>query len=618
MTEKLKLLFKDIEGPILIIGASGFVGSSFFHLLSQFNLKIFGTTTNHRNWRSLTLGQEFILLDITQKERLKEVIYQVRPKLILNFAGYGNYHWHLDHEKVIHVNILGLINLLDIVKDLNDVRVINFGSSSEYGDNVSGVSEQAVPDPNSLYGVAKFTISQLIKLYAKQYSVKAIHLRLFSVYGPLEAPDRFIPTLLRSIANNDLPKICKEETSRDFIYIEDVIRATGEVLKNHEKDIWGESYNICSGESTSLKKVLENVKTHYGIDSEISYESSYRRAWDVKSWYGDPHKFEEKFNYRPDTVLIDGLEKTKKLQENIKFSVACENPNKIISLIVACYNDSKNLRELYQQVLETFEQIEYDYELILVDDCSPDETKKVIRELSQSDSRVFGISHTRAFGSQASFLSGMKWSKGEAVVFMDGDLQDPPKLIAQMIEEWKKGFKVIGAKRISRSEPLWLTNCRRAFYYLLSVVSTSPVNRDVGDFSLIDRQVVEQLKQDAKGVFFLRTLRAYYGFSYSEIDYHRPERFHGKSSNNIFKNIWWALFGFFSITNKLSFFASLFLILGVLLLLISNNLSILFSISISFALFVLVNQVYLFMFNHNKLPSFIIKEIIFHGRVKKQ
>jgi dolichol-phosphate mannosyltransferase len=168
---------------------------------------------------------------------------------------------------------------------------------------------------------------------------------------------------------------------------------------------------------------------------------------------------------------------------------------------------------------------------------------EVIEEVSKADPKVIGISHSRNFGSQAAFMSGMNISAGDACVLLDGDLQDPPELIEDFVENWGKGFDVVFGRRIGREAPLLMRFSYKAFYRVLAKVSTFVVPLDAGDFSLMSRRVVNQLLKMPERELFLRAARAYVGHKQIGISYVRPERMFGSSTNNLKRNFGWAMRG---------------------------------------------------------------------------
>jgi dolichol-phosphate mannosyltransferase len=204
-----------------------------------------------------------------------------------------------------------------------------------------------------------------------------------------------------------------------------------------------------------------------------------------------------------------------------------------------------------------------------VNDNSPDDAERVIREITQRDRRVIGISHSRNFGSQAAFRSGMELATKNAVVLLDGDLQDPPELIAEFVAQWKDGFDVVYGRRVAREAPFLMQRAYRIFYWAFDRFSYLTIPRDAGDFSLIDRRAVHAMLQLHERDLFLRGVRAFVGFRQTGVDYVRPERMFGVTTNNLRKNIGWAKKGIFSFSNvpltMLSFIGSVLLVLSLVL-----------------------------------------------------
>ena len=195
---------------------------------------------------------------------------------------------------------------------------------------------------------------------------------------------------------------------------------------------------------------------------------------------------------------------------------------------------------MHRRLTETFQALGCEYEIVFVNDGSPDESKAVLQNLSSRDSHVVVINHTRNFGSQSAFTSGMKVATGDAVILLDGDLQDPPELIADFYREWRNGFDVVYGVRVKREASLFLRISYKLFYRVFRKLSYVRVPLDAGDFSLIDRKVVEALNSLPESNRFLRGLRAWVGFRQTGVPYVRPERMFGRTTNSLFKNIGWA------------------------------------------------------------------------------
>ena len=220
--------------------------------------------------------------------------------------------------------------------------------------------------------------------------------------------------------------------------------------------------------------------------------------------------------------------------------------NKKISAIIACYRDEAAIPIMHARLTKTFVKIGIDYEIIFVNDGSPDNTETLLSDLVKKDKHTVGINHSRNFSSQMAFTSGMDQSTGDAVVFLDGDLQDPPEMIEEFYKKWIKGFDVVYGIRTKREAPLLMQIAYKLFYRIFHDMSYISIPLDAGDFSLIDRKVVDVLKTFPERDRFLRGLRAWVGFKQIGIPYNRRERMFGKTTNNFYKNFVWATKGIFS------------------------------------------------------------------------
>ena len=226
---------------------------------------------------------------------------------------------------------------------------------------------------------------------------------------------------------------------------------------------------------------------------------------------------------------------------------------KTVSLIIACYRDNQAIPVMYERIVKTFEALRprgYSYEIIFVNDCSPMSDEDEIAKICKVDASVTGVSHSRNFGSQSAFLSGLEVSTGDAAVLMDGDLQDPPELVPQMIDAWEQGSDVVYGQRTSRDAPLHMQLFYKIFYRLFRRLSEVNIPVDAGDFSLINRKAIDHLLKFSERDVFLRGLRAWVGFKQTGVPYARPERAFGVTTNSFFKNIWWAKKAIFSFSTK--------------------------------------------------------------------
>lgn len=217
-----------------------------------------------------------------------------------------------------------------------------------------------------------------------------------------------------------------------------------------------------------------------------------------------------------------------------------------LSAIIACYRDGQAIPFMYKRLKKTFETMGVDYEIIFVNDGSPDNSEEVITNIVKKDKHVIGINHSRNFSSQMAFTSGMEICTGDAAIFLDGDLQDPPEMIKDFYKKWKKGFDVVYGIRTKREAPILMQIAYKLFYRIFHKISYISIPLDAGDFSLIDRRVIDVLKTFPERDRFLRGLRAWVGFKQVGVSYSRPERMFGKTTNNFYKNFNWATKGIFS------------------------------------------------------------------------
>lgn len=208
--------------------------------------------------------------------------------------------------------------------------------------------------------------------------------------------------------------------------------------------------------------------------------------------------------------------------------------------MIACYRDAEAVGIMHARLVAAFEEAGVDGEIIFVNDGSPDNAAEVLRELAARDPNVVVINHARAFGSQSAFTSGMRISSGDAVVLLDGDLQDPPELIPEFVAKWDTGFDVVFGERVQREAPWHMRLFYKGFYRVFQRLSYVDVAVDAGDFSLLDRKVVDAINAMPESHRFLRGMRAWVGFKQTGVPYVRPERMFGTTTNSFRKNLGWA------------------------------------------------------------------------------
>jgi dolichol-phosphate mannosyltransferase len=195
-----------------------------------------------------------------------------------------------------------------------------------------------------------------------------------------------------------------------------------------------------------------------------------------------------------------------------------------ISFVIPLFNEQENLPELHRRLRAALDPLDIEPEIILVNDGSSDATPTMIHMLSQADPRVVGVMLSRNFGHQAAVSAGIAECTGDAVIVMDGDLQDPPEVLEQFIARWRDGAEVVYAVRTKRKEGLLKRAAYGAFYRLLRKLSDIDIPLDSGDFGLMDRKVVNALLALPERQRFVRGLRCFVGFRQEGLVYERAGR----------------------------------------------------------------------------------------------
>jgi glycosyltransferase involved in cell wall biosynthesis len=200
------------------------------------------------------------------------------------------------------------------------------------------------------------------------------------------------------------------------------------------------------------------------------------------------------------------------------------------SIVAPCFNEEGVLHVLYQRVCQAMDQTGEPWELVLVNDGSHDRTPEIMRELRAADPRVKVVDFARNFGHQIAVTAGLDYAQGDAVVIIDADLQDPPEVILEMIDRWQEGYEVVYAVRAERKGETWFKEfTAKLFYRLIYRITDMDIPLDTGDFRLMDRKVVETMKQMKERHRFIRGMTSWVGFRQTGVSYVREERFAGET-----------------------------------------------------------------------------------------
>lgn len=215
---------------------------------------------------------------------------------------------------------------------------------------------------------------------------------------------------------------------------------------------------------------------------------------------------------------------------------ANEHTQKLISLIIPFYNEEANVAATLSEIAKHLDTEHYQWQLVAVNDGSQDATLDKLYESKHSAFELVVVDLSRNFGKEAALTAGLAHAKGDAIIPLDADLQDPPELINKLIEKWQQGYDVVLAKRADRSSDSVLKRLTAgAFYSIINRLSDVEIPRHVGDFRLMDRRVVDVLNLLPENRRFMKGLFAWAGFRTATVDYTRPERALGNSKFSAWK-----------------------------------------------------------------------------------
>lgn len=202
----------------------------------------------------------------------------------------------------------------------------------------------------------------------------------------------------------------------------------------------------------------------------------------------------------------------------------------LVSVIAPVYNERGSLPELLRRVSHVMDTTSQTWELVLVDDGSQDGSTEIIRQMAENDPRVRPVIFSRNFGHQIAVTAGLDYARGQAVIIIDADLQDPPEVMLEMLERWRQGYQVVYAVRSEREGETWFKKVSAAlFYRFILRITDVRIPLDTGDFRLLDRQVVNELNRMREHHRFLRGMSAWLGFSQIGVPYSRAARFTGET-----------------------------------------------------------------------------------------
>ena len=287
---------------IAITGASGFIGSNIFKYICKTH-EVYALSHSTKSWR--LDERELIYLDITNREKCKIIMDKLKPDIVIHCAAYGINYNEKDPKKIIETNVIGTLNLLNSCT--NVPMFINTGSCFEYGIQNKPIRENMNIAPETTYGMSKALSTNMLQSFSK---IKSVTLRLFTVYGYHEAKYRLVPYLLYSSLSKTPAKLSNKHNVRDFVFIEDVVRAYEIILKKYNKIENMAIFNVGSGKQTSLNEIATMT------GAQVKWEQSVRPKEPKRIWQADIQKIKKELGWSPKYSLEKGIEKTREWMEH--------------------------------------------------------------------------------------------------------------------------------------------------------------------------------------------------------------------------------------------------------------------------------------------------------------
>jgi nucleoside-diphosphate-sugar epimerase len=295
----------------LMTGASGFIGSCLLRELLAKGSNVHILLRKEANvWRIKDLLHETKVHfeDLSDVKRLSKLTNKIKPDIIYHLAAYGAYSSQNDADLCIKTNIIGTWNLLKATSDVDYELFVNTGSSSEYGFKKTAMNENDCLEPASDYAVTKSSQTLLCSYFAKKNKKPIVTLRPFSVYGPYEDKNRFIPTLLKSLYLCKKMDLVSSTISRDWLYVDDMVSAY--LLTHRLKKYGGEIFNIGTATQNTIEDVVKLAVKVTGKTTDFRWGKMKNRIWDTSYWIADIGKAKKLLGWSPRFNLEQGLLRT--------------------------------------------------------------------------------------------------------------------------------------------------------------------------------------------------------------------------------------------------------------------------------------------------------------------
>lgn len=291
-------------------GAAGFVGANLVrHLLAEGHAVTAVGRPGGGWWRLREVEGELDRheVDLLDSAAVAALVRATTPEWVFHLGAHGAYHWQTDAQRILETNALATVALVEASVEAGCEAFVHAGSSSEYGRTDHPPGEGEPLEPDSAYAVGKAAATQYCAYVARAGRLNAVTLRLYSVYGPYEEPRRLIPRLVVAALEGGLPPLASPATARDFVYVDDVVRAFV-MSAEHPRHTPGAVYNVGTGTQTRLDELVSLARDLFGIEAIPAWGSTPDRSWDTPTWVADPARAARELGWAASTDLSAGLD----------------------------------------------------------------------------------------------------------------------------------------------------------------------------------------------------------------------------------------------------------------------------------------------------------------------
>jgi nucleoside-diphosphate-sugar epimerase len=297
---------------VLITGGAGFIGANIIHRLLKLNYDInllIRSSTNLWRLNKVISKLKIYEIDILDKQKLTKKVEQINPQSIIHLATYSQYRDQTEFEKMVETNIEGTLNLLSASKNVNYDVFINTGSSSEYGIKEKPMKETDLLEPISFYAATKSSATLLCQVFSREFGKPIVTLRPFSVFGPYEEKDRFVPIIIKAVLKNKPIRLTSGNQRRDFIFIKDIVDIYIKALSCGKK-LSGQILNMGTGIEYTNDEVVKTLFNLTGKSVKTEKGAYKKRLWDTPHWVADISKTKKILSWKPKFTLEEGLRYT--------------------------------------------------------------------------------------------------------------------------------------------------------------------------------------------------------------------------------------------------------------------------------------------------------------------